>query len=379
MTRTTAGWVLFAAAIVVGVALDAASEKAVTLQRVDVTRLPAVEVYLTVTDPKGDSVLGLTDAELSVSIDGAPQKITSLTSALAGGESLSVVLLFDRSGSMNTARDVTRDAAIQFLRRLSVDDQMAVVSFDDKVRVDGPLSKDRASLEAAIKGIAAGRDTALYDAIQTALDLLKDVKTKRQAILVLSDGKDTRSTVKAADVLAEAKKRGVPVFSVAIGDAIDKGSLDRLAHDTGGDALTAARPEELRLLYQKIAERLQNQYVLSFASTYGEDGAWHTLTIAVKDADPTTATARREFIATKGLGVSPDLIRGFERRAEQRDWAGLVGLGAVFGMVTGLVLVVVIRRIRPDVSLRSPLAIGVVLLSGLVGGITAAVARIVGT
>ena len=68
MTRTTAGWVLFAAAIVVGVALDAASEKAVTLQRVDVTRLPAVEVYLTVTDPKGDSVLGLTDAELSVSI-----------------------------------------------------------------------------------------------------------------------------------------------------------------------------------------------------------------------------------------------------------------------------------------------------------------------
>jgi len=375
--RTTAGWLVFATALTLGAALYAQPEKAVTLQRVDVTRLPAVEVYLTVTDPKGDSVLGLTELEVSVSIDGATQKITSLTSALAGGESLAVVLLFDRSGSMKTAHDGARDAAIQFLGRLSRDDQMAVVSFDDKVRVDGPLSTDRAALESAIKGIAGGRDTALYDAIQTALDLLKNVRTKRQAILVLSDGKDTRSTVKAADVLAEAKKRSVPVFSVALGEAVDKGTLDRLAHETGGDAMTASRPDELRLMYQKIAERLQNQYVLSFTSTYGEDGAWHTLTLAVKDADPKTATARREFIATKGLGVSPDLIRGFERSAEQRDWAGLVGVGVVAGMVVGFVLVVVIRRIRPDVSARSLLAVGVVILSGLVGGVIAAVVRIV--
>jgi VWFA-related protein len=375
--RTIAGGFLFAAALALGAVLYATSEKAVTLQRVDVTRLPAVDVYLTVTDSKGDSVLGLTELEVSVAIDGAPQKITSLTSALAGGESLAVVLLFDRSGSMKTAQDGIRDAGVQFLRRLSRDDQMAVVSFDDKVRVDGRLSTDRGALETAIKAIAPGRDTALYDAIQTALDLLKDVRTKRQAILVLSDGKDTRSRARAADVLAEAKKRGVPVFSVALGDAVDKGSLDRLAHETGGDALTATRPEQLRLLYQKIAERLQNQYVVSFNSTYGEDGAWHTLAIDVKDAATKTATARREFIATKGIGVSPDLIRGFERRAEQRDWAGLVGVGGVTGMVFGFVLAVAIRRIRPDVSLRSPLAVGVVILSGLVGGIIAAVARIV--
>jgi heme A synthase len=46
-------------------------------------------------------------------------------------------------------------------------------------------------------------------------------------------------------------------------------------------------------------------------------------------------------------------------------------------MVVGFVLVVVIRRIRPDVSARSLLAVGVVILSGLVGGVIAAVVRIV--
>lgn len=268
---------------------------------------------------------------------------------------------------------------MQFLRRLSRDDQIAVVSFDDKVRVDAPLSADRAVAENAIKSITGGKDTALYDAIRAALDVLKNAKTRRQAILVLSDGKDTRSTTKSADVLAEAKTRGVPVYSVALGDAVDTGSLDRLAHDTGGDALTAARPEDLRLVYQKIAERLQNQYVLSFTSSYGEDGAWHTLSVNVKGAEPKTDGALREFLSTRGIGVSPDLIRGFERRAEQRDWIGLVAVGVVSGLATGLLLVVVIGRITPDVSLRSPLAIGVVLVSGVVGGIVAAVVRIVGT
>jgi len=403
------GWLLFAAALAAGVGLSAApqkavapprgdvtrpalvvadptaptraavAERAVTLQRVDVTRLPAVDVYLTVTDPKGNSVLGLTQLEMSVSIDGTAQAITSLTSALAAGESLAVVLLFDRSGSMNTAREASRDAAMQFLGRLSRDDQMAVVSFDDKVRVDAPLSADRAAAELAIRGITGGKDTALYDAIQTALDVLKDVKTRRQAILVLSDGKDTRSTAKAAEVLAEAKKRGVPVFSVALGDGVDTGSLDRLAHDTGGDALTAARPEDLRLVYQKIAERLQNQYVLAFTSSYGEDGAWHTLSVNAKGTEPKTDGALREFLSTRGIGVSPDLIRGFERQAEQRDWIGLVAVGVVIGLAAGFVLVVVIARITPGVSLRSPLAVGVVVFSGAVGGIVAAVVRIVGS
>ena len=58
----TRGWagLLAATALALVLPLEGAPQKTVTLQRVDVTRLPDIEVYLTVTDANGNSVLGLT-------------------------------------------------------------------------------------------------------------------------------------------------------------------------------------------------------------------------------------------------------------------------------------------------------------------------------
>ena len=83
-------------------------------------------------------------------MDDAPQKISSLKSALEGGEYLAIALLFDRSGSMKKALEQTKEAGLAFLKRMSEEDQIAVISFDDTVRVDDNFSKDRALLENAI-------------------------------------------------------------------------------------------------------------------------------------------------------------------------------------------------------------------------------------
>lgn len=67
----TRGWagLLAATALALILPLEGAPQKTVTLQRIDVTRLPDIEVYLTVTDAKGNSVLGLTKFEVSVGLD----------------------------------------------------------------------------------------------------------------------------------------------------------------------------------------------------------------------------------------------------------------------------------------------------------------------
>ena len=365
------GWAGLLAASVLAFALplESAPQKTVTLQRVDVTRLPDIDVYLTVTDARGNSILGLTELEVSVELDDVPQKIGALTSALAGGEFLAVALLFDRSGSMKKALDQTKDAAEQFLKRLSVDDRMAIVGFDDKVRIEAAFTADRSTLQTALKGLALGNDTALYDAIRTALGLFKDVATKRQAILVLSDGKDTRSKAKADEVLAEAKKLSVPIFALALGDAVDETALRRLADETGGSVMKASRPEELLFLYQKIADQLKNQYLLRFTSTFGRDDRWHNFRIRVaSDGDP-AAVGQRDFISSFGLGVSRDVISGIERREEKHDVLIYAALGALGGLILSLLLLTLLRLVRRDLTFRPVLVVGIVVLLLLLGGI----------
>lgn len=378
MTRRAIA-VLIAGAVLGGaLPLAAEPQNIITIQRIDITRLPEIEVYLTVTDAKGNSVLGLTDLEVSVGLDAADQKIASLTSAITGGESLAVALLFDRSGSMKSALDQTVDAAVQFIRRLSVDDQMAVVSFDDQVRVESGFSGDQAALAAAVRSITPGKDTALFDALRAALELFKNVTTRRQAILVLSDGKDTRSRAKSDDVLVEAQAQGVAIFALGLGAAVDETVLRRFSDATGGAVLKASRPEELLLLYQRIADQLKNQYRLTFTSTFGGDEKWHALRVQVKGGGGAPAAAEREFISSFGPGISRDLLSGAERREEKHDVLMDAAVGAAGGLVLGLLLLALLRLARRDLEFRPVLVAAIILIFVLLGGVVGIVLKELG-
>jgi VWFA-related protein len=359
-------------------ALSAPPERSVALQRIDITALPDIVLYLTVTDAKENSVLGLTDREVSVLLDGRPQKITSLKSAIQGGEFLAVALLFDRSGSLRNSLDQTKAAAIDFARRMSMNDQLAVISFDDRVRIDAPFSNDRGAIENAVRGIDTGRDTALYDAVLAALELFQGVSTKRQAILILSDGKDTKSRSGRDDALAAAKKNGVPIFSLGLGDSLNEDLLSKLAAETGGQFVKAARAEELMRLYQKIADRLKNQYRLAFVTEFGQDDRWHKLLVRVKDEVESTDSPLREFIASVGPGVSRDLVSGFERKAAERNYLVYGGAGAGLGLLLGCLFVVLIKVLRPDLNLGPALILIIVLLTVLFGGIVGLVVQGIG-
>jgi len=354
-------------------------QKTVALQRIDITAIPEIALYLTVTDAADNSILGLTDREISVLFDGRPQKITSLKSAIQGGEFLAVALLFDRSGSLRSALDQTKAAAVEFSRRLSVDDRLAVISFDDRVRIDAPFSGDRVLTENAVRGIVTGADTALYDALQTALDLLQGVATKRPAIVVLSDGKDTKSRLKRDDVVAALKSKGVPVFTLGLGQALNEDQLLALANETGGQFVKAAGPEGLMRLYQKLADRLKNQYLLTFVADSGQDESWHKLVVRVKDERESSDSATKEFIASKGPGVSREILSGFERKVVERNYLLYGGAGAGLGLLVGLLLFLLIKALRPDLTLRSPMVLLMLLLTLLLGGIVGLVVKSVGT
>ena len=350
-----------------------AQEKTVNLQRIDITKLPEIRVFLTVTDEQKEAILGLTEQELKVDIDGTAQTIETLTSAFEGGAFLAVALLFDRSGSMKNAIEPTKKAGAGFIKRLSENDQIAVITFDHVVKVDSGFTQDRAASEQAVEGIVLGGDTALYDAIHIGLEALRNIGTLRQAVIVLSDGKDTKSRLKRTDVLAEAKSSSVPVFAINLDTEGDANNLKDLSAQTGGSYFEAAAPGDLLSLYQVIADQLNNQYVLTFQSTFGMDERFHGLEISYVDPGGAKVSVKRDYVASVGPGVRRDTVAGLQRQVEKQSVILYVGIGAILGLLFGVVILLVLKLARPGIRILSVLSFGLVLSAAVMGGIIGAI------
>jgi len=162
----------------------------------------------------------------------------------------------------------------------------------------------------------------------------------------------------------------VAVFTVGLGEQADKAVLRELAESTGGRFFAAAQPEDLLALYQTVGEQLENQYHLIFRPAFGQDEAWHQMEIkVVPPGSGIGATAGREFIATRGPGVSRATIGGFERRVAERRYVFGGGLGAAFGVLFGLLLGLLVKLLRSDLKLGLVPLAGLILLGAVLGGL----------
>ena len=346
-----------------------AAPASLTIQRIDITRLPEITVYLSVLDDAGKSILGIAAQEIELTIDGTVQTVSSVRSALEGGESLAVGLVFDRSGSMKSALAEAKQAAVDFLGRMSAGDQAAVISFDDTVRVDLGLSADLELAEAAVQGIGLGKDTALYDAVNKGLDILGRASTKRLALIILSDGKDNRSRLKRPEVLALAKQKAVPVFTIGLGPGIDETSLTDLASGSGGSFFRAAGPRDLIRLYQTIADQLRNQYLLTFSLSSGRDDAWHDLRLVFKAPSGEMMSAGQRFLATTSPGVSREALSRYLGRPKRHGLAFSAGIGAIMGFSLAVVLLFLAGLVRRRARLFRPYIAGLLLAGTILGAL----------
>ena len=99
-------------------------------------------------------------------------------------------------------------------------DRCALVAFRQKAVVLCPLTTDRAflrsALEAATPESAPRGETDLGAAIRTSLQALDPAMDDHNAIILVSDGGDLRNNAFA--YAHAAKKRGIPIFTVGLGD-----------------------------------------------------------------------------------------------------------------------------------------------------------------
>jgi len=166
-----------------------------------------VQVPTVVTERGGKFVSDLKQADFTLMEDGKRQEI-GLFQAVK--QPFSVVLVIDTSNSAEDRLKAMQDSAIEFLQQLGPDDRAMLITFDNEIHELTEFTSDRSEIETAIKSVEAGFGKLLYEAVNRALEKLKEVEGRR-AVVLFTDGIDldsieasAESTTKLADQLGAA-------------------------------------------------------------------------------------------------------------------------------------------------------------------------------
>ena len=262
-----------------------------------------VVLNVTATNASGEYVHALERANFKVYEDGQEQLITNFSREETP---FAAALLLDVSGSMEGRVSMARSAAIRFLDGLRGDDTAAVYSFHRKVEQVQDFSQSR-DLSPLAYNLAAKGETALHDAILQAATDLASRPEKRRAIVVLSDGADTRSEASSDKALTAALNANATIYTVDMAEKLPgvrhanqaAGVLRDYATKSGGRFVPTPGGKALRDAFGEILEELSNQYTIGYRpSNRAEDGRWRSIEVRVDRAE-VKARTRRGYRLTK--------------------------------------------------------------------------------
>ena len=279
-----------------GWAQEAAEKQATFRSGVDL-----VTVSATVKDSKGRLVKDLTKQDFEVIDRGERRAISEFRAERAP---LSLAILFDVSGSMDTADRATaaKFAAHHLLSRLDEGrDEAGLFAFDSRLREVAPFSVDTRALKGALGEVDPFGATSLHDAISAAAERVAARPMARRAVVVLTDGIDTASRMTPAQVSAKAAAIDVPVYIIATVLPIDDpgsdratpgakrqapasiGTIEDLARWTGGALHYSSTSASAYQAARAVVDELRQLYLIAFEP--GAAPGWHPIEIRTPQKD----------------------------------------------------------------------------------------------
>ena len=253
----------------------------VIITQVDASNAPdEVKVYASVTTQHGEPLEALTAGNFEiVERIGQSEKIVDVASVAtseSAGETVSVCLVIDSSGSMGSgpgsSMEGAREAAKLFVDRMKFNDRAAIIDFSSDVTVLQDFTTDHGLLYDAIDAVDPGGGTSLWDAVVEAV-AVTETQAGLRSIIALTDGQDTESSASLADATAAGSAASVPVFAIGLG--VNAGTEQQLiqlsdgtyAGSNGSGYFAAPSASELQALYDSISNTLKKVYVITWTSS----------------------------------------------------------------------------------------------------------------
>lgn len=299
-----------------------------------------VNVPATVRNKHGQIIRDLKKEDFVLQEDGRRQEIRYF--ALDADLPLTLGLLVDTSMLQRRVLEDERSASYKFLdRMLRQEDKAFIIHFDREAELLQDLTSDRQHLESALQdlhtpdletrrtsggggswpgggrrrggggGWGGGPGTVLYDAAFLASDELMKKQQGRKALIVLTDGVDTGSTVPLERAVEAAQRADTIVYSILFYDAQiyssmggfggwgrrggmgggfphypdGKKVLERISNETGGHMFEVSSKLPIETVYSQIADELRNQYSLGFTPENGDALGYHKIQLKTRQKD----------------------------------------------------------------------------------------------
>jgi Ca-activated chloride channel homolog len=257
----------------------------------------------TVRDAEGRLVTGLEREAFEVYEDGELQKVTQFTSERVP---VSLGVLFDASDSMFGQRVTDARAAVEYFLFNLLDemDEYFVLSFNHQPRVMTGWTAAPDVVRRALGGLKPWGGTAAYDAVVASLPMFTNRSRQRAAILIISDGADTASDASVRDVHRALLQSDAFVYAIAIDSParqpintrVNPTALREITDTSGGRTEVVSSTEELGEAAARIANELNNQYLLGYTSMHGADGKYHSIRVRLPNTDY-RVRARNGYVA----------------------------------------------------------------------------------
>ena len=300
-----------------------------------------INVNATVTDDDGRFVSGLRKEDFTIYEDGVRQEVSQFSNERVP---VSLGIVLDSSGSMTPDKmSSARSAIDRFVYDLlGKDDELFFMEFANRPDLVQDWTTDRRAISRAVARVNPAGGTALYEAVADAIPVANAGKHPKKAILVISDGNDTNSSISVGELRQLIRESEVLVYALGVdgtattfrsgptiqlpmplpfpipggrgrrlppiiggggssrtqpAERVNPDALRQITDDTGGRTEIVRGFGDLDNATARIADELSKQYYLGYVSTGKKDGRWHAIRVDVKDRR-LAVRARRGYIAS---------------------------------------------------------------------------------
>ena len=252
-----------------------------------------VVLRVAVNDKQGRAIQNLKQGAFKVYEDGVEQQVSFFSSEQSP---VSWGLVLDRSGSMMGMMNDVYEAALHVIDEGTSRDETFIVTFNRQHELISAFTSDRHRLENSVLGLRAEGETALFDAVDFALDRLKGAKYRKKVLVVITDAEDNASQLKFRELIERAEEEEAVIYTVGMfgsmgglsslmgADRDASAELKKLAQVTGASAHFPSDVDQCRDVMKEIAREVSQQYSLGYYPLNKErDGKWRRIQVKVSE------------------------------------------------------------------------------------------------
>jgi len=174
-----------------------------------------VTIVATVSDSRGRSVSNLDRSDFIVFEDGKEQNVALVEQSQ--DLPLSIGVLLDASYSMQPKFQTATTAIERFLESLGNDDDIFLMTFSAKPKLEQNFTNDRNKISKALHKVKLANKTALYDTVEQGIQKIRDGKHEKKALLLVTDGQDTTSHISLEQAINDVRQSHVLLYCLGIG------------------------------------------------------------------------------------------------------------------------------------------------------------------